>query len=366
MFWCDMETADMELSLPTKATSKRRGCVGGCVDYMKYAWQENFVARIRRRVGLKFVLITFIMYGLNQGATRSLLDLGRVYFFKNRGLEPAQTQRLVAWTDSAWNIKFIYALIMDTLPIYGLNYRPYLLLFGIIGTTSYGLVSVAASNASMFSNAVSALLMGLGLNGVVWNDVAIDGLTLRKMKEHPEVDAELPTMQNSFLCLVAIVFSLISGFILEWVGVTGSFAVVTTLCAIATTATLYVEELRDVEETTCKDPQQRHKYPILPSTRQFVEQVKLVFKCFRDGVYVRMFFFCAIFAFSVDLSGVMVYWMDDVAHYSKVRTHLSILLSVNCVSVSFCVRASLPLSALEHHARRRGERERERAHARNR
>ena len=311
------------------------------MDYIKYAWQENFVARIRHRVGLKFVLITFIMYGLNQGATRSLLDLGRVYFYKDRGLEPAQTQRLVAWTDTAWNIKFIYALVMDTLPIYGLNYRPYLFFFGIIGTTSYGLVAVAASNASMFSNAVSALLMGLGLNGVVWNDVAIDGLTLRKMREHPEVDAELPTMQNSFLCLVSIVFSLISGFVLEWAGVTGSFAIVTTLCAIATTATLYVEELRDVE-TTRKDAQQQ-TYPILPSTRQFVEQVKLVFQCFKDGVYVRMFFFCSIFAFSVDLSGVMVYWMDDVAHYSKVRAHLSVC----CLPISFgivscaCVRLSL-------------------------
>ena len=61
----------------------------------------------------------------------------------------------------------------------------------------------------------------------------------------------------------------------------------------------------------------RERYPFLPSSKQFVEHVKLVFRCFRDGVYVRMFIFCSVFAFSVDLSGVMIYWMDDVAHYSK-------------------------------------------------
>ena len=60
----------------------------GCLARLRRAWSANFVARIAATCGLKFMLVTLIVYGVDQGAKRALLDLTRVYFYKDRGLTP--------------------------------------------------------------------------------------------------------------------------------------------------------------------------------------------------------------------------------------------------------------------------------------
>ena len=55
-----MAVGDDDEVSATVAAGRRRGC-GQLREMCEYAWRENFVARISRRVGLKFVLITFIM-----------------------------------------------------------------------------------------------------------------------------------------------------------------------------------------------------------------------------------------------------------------------------------------------------------------
>ena len=62
-------------------------------------WRDNFMARICRTVGMKYVIINLIMYGLDQGSIHSFNELGRVYYYKYRGFSPAETQRAIAWTD---------------------------------------------------------------------------------------------------------------------------------------------------------------------------------------------------------------------------------------------------------------------------
>ena len=48
------------------------------------------------------LIITFCLYGLDQGGTHALNELGRVYSYKDRGYEPADTQRAIAFTDMSW------------------------------------------------------------------------------------------------------------------------------------------------------------------------------------------------------------------------------------------------------------------------
>lgn len=65
-------------------------------------WRNNFVCRLARVVGPRFLIITFCLYGLDQGGTSALNELGRVYSYKDRGYEPADTQRAIAYTDMSW------------------------------------------------------------------------------------------------------------------------------------------------------------------------------------------------------------------------------------------------------------------------
>ena len=67
----------------------------------------------------------------------------------------------------SWNVKPLFGLAFDTLPIFGYHFKSYLILWGTIGTAAYGLVA-AIPNA--MSNAVFTLCMWAGMNAVVWND----------------------------------------------------------------------------------------------------------------------------------------------------------------------------------------------------
>lgn len=49
---------------------------------------SGYMARLTQAVGWRLVLITWVMYGLDQGGIESINDLGMIYFWKGRGLEP--------------------------------------------------------------------------------------------------------------------------------------------------------------------------------------------------------------------------------------------------------------------------------------
>ena len=172
--------------LPCRYTGYIGGDYSGFLGFLRNAWRNNFVSRLTRVVGLNFVLVTFMLYGVQQGGVHALNELGRVYAYKDRGYEPAETQRAIAWSDMSWNIKPLFGLAFDTLPLFGYHFKPYLLLWGSIGTAAYGLVA-AVPNA--MSNAVFTLCMWAGMNAVVWNDVAIDGITIQVRLPHARTDS---------------------------------------------------------------------------------------------------------------------------------------------------------------------------------
>ena len=88
--------------------------------------QGFFISRIAKSIGLKFVIITMIIYGLDQGGVESLVGLPQVYFYKQRGLTPAETTRVMSFAGISWSIKPLFALIMDAFPIMSWHFRPYM------------------------------------------------------------------------------------------------------------------------------------------------------------------------------------------------------------------------------------------------
>ena len=86
-------------------------------------WEDFFVFRINRLVGWKFVVATALLYGLDQGGVESLVGLPQVYFYKNRGLSPAETTRVMTYAGLSWSIKPLFGLIMDGFPILRYHFR---------------------------------------------------------------------------------------------------------------------------------------------------------------------------------------------------------------------------------------------------
>ena len=135
------------------------------------------------------------------------------------------------------------------------------------------------------------------------------------MKDHPEIDVELPSLQNIDLVGVAVIFSFLSGFLLEGIGLVGVFIIISTFAGISTvTSSLLIEERKDTDKEFRASKEAR---VLVPSLAQFKQQLVHVMSAFKDKVYFRMFLFSSVIAFSIDLGPVMVYWFDDVAQYSK-------------------------------------------------
>ena len=154
-----MDTDGIDKFTPYAKNGRVPGDYSGSIGFLRDVWRNNFVSRLSRVVGIRFVIITLILYGLDEGGIEALNELGRVYFFKERGFEPSQTQRAIAWSSMSWNVKPIFALAMDTMPIFGYHLRPYIVLMGILGTTAYAIIAWGPTG---LSNGVFILMMFLG------------------------------------------------------------------------------------------------------------------------------------------------------------------------------------------------------------
>ena len=61
-----------------------------------------------------------------------MIDIAFLHMFKDTfGLEPAETQALIAYIALPWAPKIIYGIISDTFPICKSRKRSYLILMGV-------------------------------------------------------------------------------------------------------------------------------------------------------------------------------------------------------------------------------------------
>ena len=170
---------------------KRTPDDSGAATRVRVWWDEFFPVRIARVIGIRYVLATFILYGIDQGCIESLVNLPQIFFYKDlRGLNPADTTRAITYEGLSFSIKPLFALIMDGLPLFGWHYRPYLFLFGSLGTAAYAIIATAGVAGTLSIN-MCIMLFFLGMNAVVWNDTAIDGLTTQKIKVRERLDERL-------------------------------------------------------------------------------------------------------------------------------------------------------------------------------
>ena len=140
------------------------------------------------------------------------------------------------------NLKPLFALCFDALPLFSYHCKSYLLFWGTLGSTAYGLIAAIPSS---LSNAVFTFLLWAGMNSVVWNDIAIDGMTVQKMKLHKHVDTELQSFQVFPGIVVSIFTSFSSGFIIDAIGLQWLYAIVCLIAVTATVACMMMDEKRD-------------------------------------------------------------------------------------------------------------------------
>jgi hypothetical protein len=144
------------------------------VEYSPYTMKDNslfsyiiFVpaavmhslSNMAKVFGWKFIFSIFIVYGTQQGIANAWFFQARDYYFKDIAkVEPSDAQTYTAASMTPWNLKPIYGIASDSMPIFGLHRAPYIMIGGALGATCFALLS------SIELHNILAVVLFFGIN----------------------------------------------------------------------------------------------------------------------------------------------------------------------------------------------------------
>ncbi|MDX2100330.1 MAG: folate/biopterin family MFS transporter [Leptolyngbyaceae cyanobacterium bins.59] len=147
---------------------------------------SSSLTRIRESISQKLLfghepsaeLTAILLVYLVQG----ILGLSRLavsFFLKDElALGPAQVSALIGVAALPWMVKPLFGFISDGLPIFGYRRRPYLVLSGLVGATSWVLMATVVDSAWAATAAIA-----LGSLSVAVSDVIVDSLVVERARE---------------------------------------------------------------------------------------------------------------------------------------------------------------------------------------
>ena len=121
---------------------------------------QGYFTRLADAFGWKYVFAVCLQYGGNQGLGNRLTSSARGYYLLDGlGLDSAQMGHLSGFAGIPWQLKSLFGLLSDTLPINGYHRSPYMMAAGAIGMAANAwLAMVPASAMGYASAAVHCLL----------------------------------------------------------------------------------------------------------------------------------------------------------------------------------------------------------------
>ena len=188
---------------------------------------SNLIAYLRRlsdAFGWRYVTSVLMCYGINQGVGESLMFYARRYYMlDNVGIDSKTYGQLIGFGDIPWQLKSLFGVLSDTVPIFGMHRAPYMAFAGVVGVVATSLLSVIP--ATGLPNAVYGLIFfAISLNFAM-PDVMIDATVAERSKQRPEYAAELQALCWGAINSVGLPFEMAKGYMLEALGAKPIFAV---------------------------------------------------------------------------------------------------------------------------------------------
>lgn len=203
---------------------------------------RNYVLRLTEKFGWQYVAIVAIVYGVNQGLGEGWAFFAAQYLLTDPdssecddsghcglGLDADRYAEVDGFTNIPWQIKSIYGILSDTLPIGTMHRSPYILIAATSGILSYPTIAILATSAGV--GVVAVLLLGINYS-MASPDVIIDASVAERCRDHPKYASDLQTLCWGSFGIGKIVSSATSGPLYERIGSRGLFGL-TTFTALA-------------------------------------------------------------------------------------------------------------------------------------
>lgn len=194
------------------------------------AQEKGYFSRLAGAFGWRYVAAVCLQYGGNQGIGNRLNGSARSYYLLDSiGLDSAQMGSLSGFAGIPWQLKSLFGLLSDTLPIDGYHRSPYMMIGGTIGMAANAVLAFAPPGVIGYY-AAALLFLACNLN-VALADVMIDATVAEQTKRRPELGAELQALCWGALGGFGTFAFLFSGWALEHTGPRMLFA-----CSIGSSA----------------------------------------------------------------------------------------------------------------------------------
>lgn len=156
-------------------------------------------------IPLTFELIAIITIYFVEGAL-GIARLAQSYLFKDTlHLGPAELSALSGLFVLPWTLKPLYGFLSDGIPLFGYKRKSYLILCGIIGTISYGILSYdplwdQLPLSLSTQGTVVALMVGSAC--IAFSDVVADGIVVTRTREIANLELQSQLDPNNNFILV--------------------------------------------------------------------------------------------------------------------------------------------------------------------
>ena len=193
-----------------------------------------YFQRLSAAFGWRYVMAIILTYGVNQGVGEKLVMTARQYFiFDGMGLDAVRANQVVGFSRIPWQLKSLFGVASDSLPIYGRHRGPYMVLAGVLGIIASAWL--AALPAAAFSASAAAVLLLFANVNFAMPDVMIDATVAERAKAAPKRTADLQALCWGSLGVLGIPMALVKGYLLEAGGSRLLFAlsVLTSACVLA-------------------------------------------------------------------------------------------------------------------------------------
>ncbi|ERM93486.1 hypothetical protein AMTR_s00004p00014350 [Amborella trichopoda] len=173
---------------------------------------------------------------------QGVLGLSRLavsfYLKDDLHLDPAETAVISGVSAFPWLIKPIYGFISDSYALFGYRRRSYLVLSGLLGAVSWGLMATLVN-----SKYNAALCILLGSLSVAFADVVVDSMVVERARgESQNTSGSLQSLCWGFSAFGGIVSAYFSGSLVDEYGVRFVFGITSFLPLMTSAVAVLVKE----------------------------------------------------------------------------------------------------------------------------
>lgn len=172
-----------------------------------------FLSRLSAAFGWQYVSSCILVYGVNQGLGEKFVFGARSYFMLDEvGMTSAEYGRVAGFSHIPWQLKSLFGLLSDVVPLAGRHRGPYMLIAGVSGVIALCLLTALPKDL-LTRVIVGCLFLLVNINFAM-PDVMIDATVAERCKVRPELGAELQALCWGSMGLIGIPAAALKGYLL--------------------------------------------------------------------------------------------------------------------------------------------------------